>query len=258
MMLKNKLFLIGLVALIFTFQSCKKSGSLTIQFKPKVNGQNLVLNQTYKNSDANNFEIERLKFYISDLTITVAGRSVLLSEIALLDASKPASMELNFDDFDNVTITQIGFGLGVKPSFNNPSKSIDYDLGQFAAAHPLSASQNMFWGMTNDYRFFMLEGKSDTSVAQNATLNPSKFRSFLYHIGKDKFYTMISLDNKAFNLEQGKDNALVISIDIDKVFTNGTDTIHMGTEYYTEAMSPTQEALAQRFINNLKNAFTIE
>ena len=69
---------------------------------------------------------------------------------------------------------------------------------------------------------------------------------------------MISLDNKAFNLEQGKDNALVISIDIDKVFTNGTDTIHMGTEYYTEAMSPTQEALAQRFINNLKNAFTIE
>jgi hypothetical protein len=258
MMLKTKLFLIGLVALTFTFQSCKKSGSLTIQFRPKVNGQNLVLNQTYKNSDGNNFEIERLKFYLSDLSITIAGKSVLLSEIALLDASKPATMELRFDDFDNVTITQIGFGLGVKPSFNNPSKSIDYDLGQFAAAHPLSASQNMFWGMTNDYRFFMLEGKSDTSLAQNAEINPSKFRSFLYHVGKDKFYTLISLNNKAFSLEQGKDNTLVINLDMEKAFTNGTDTIHMGTEYYTEAMSPTQEALAQRLINNLKQSFSIE
>ena len=53
--------------------SCKKSGQLTIQFKPKVNGQDLVLNQTYTNVDGNDFEIERLKFYLSDLSITVEG-----------------------------------------------------------------------------------------------------------------------------------------------------------------------------------------
>jgi hypothetical protein len=160
---KSRLLLLGLIAFILTFQSCKKSGSLTIRFKPKVNGQNLVLNQTYKNSEGKNFEIERLKFYISDLTITAEGKIFLLSEIALLDATKPVSMELSFDEFDDVTLTQVAFGLGVKPNLNNPSKGLDYDLGQFAAAHPLSASQNMFWGMTNDYRFFMLEGKSDTS-----------------------------------------------------------------------------------------------
>ncbi len=255
---KSRLLLLGLIAFILTFQSCKKSGSLTIQFKPKVNGQNLVLNQTYKNSEGKNFEIERLKFYISDLTITAEGKNFLLSEIALLDATKPVSMELSFDEFDDVTLSQVAFGLGVKPNLNNPSKGLDYDLGQFAAAHPLSASQNMFWGMTNDYRFFMLEGKSDTSLAQNAGMDPSKYRSFLYHVGKDKFYTMISLNNKSYTLEQGKDNILVISLDLDKVFASGTDTIHMGTEYYTEAMSPTQEALAQRVINNLKNSFALE
>lgn len=254
--LKTKVLLVILVTL--SFASCKKSGQLTIQFKPKVNGQDLVLNQTYKNVDGNDFEIERLKFYLSDLTITVEGKPFILSEIALADASKPETMSLKFEEFDDVTITKLSFGLGVKPSLNNPTKSMTYDLGQFPNSHPLSGSQNMYWGMTNDYRFFLLEGKSDTSLAQNATLDPSKYRVFQYHVGKDKFYTWFDLSNKTFTLEKGKENYLVVSFDLDKLFSNGSDTIHMGIENYTEAMSPTQEALAGRMMNNMKNAFSIE
>ena len=238
--------------------SCKKSGQLTIQFKPKVNGQDLVLNQTYTNVDGNDFEIERLKFYLSDLSITVEGKSFLLSEIALADASKPESMLLQFEEFDDVTITKLSFGVGVKPSLNNPSKSMTYDLGQFPSSHPLSGSQNMYWGMTNDYRFFLLEGKSDTSAAQNAQEDPSKYRVFQYHVGKDKFYTWFDLTNKSFTLEKGKNNTLVVAMDLDKLFSNGTDTIHMGVENYTEAMSPAQEALAARMMTNMKNAFYLE
>ena len=255
---KSRLFFIGLIVLNILFNSCKKTGSLTIQFKPRAGGQNFVLNQAYKNSEGKNFEIERLKFYISDLNIIVSGKSFLLSEIALLDASKPSSLEFRFNDFDDVTITKLEFGMGVKAALNNPTKNNSYDLGQFVASNPLSASQNMYWSMTNDYRFFMLEGKSDTSATQNASLDPTKYRSFLYHIGKDKFFTSILVDAKSFRLEQGKENRLIVNFDLEKVFASNSDTINMATEFYTEAMTLQQEDLAQRMMDNIKNAFSVE
>lgn len=238
------------------FSCTKKSGTLTIQIKPIVNGQPLELNSKYKSLPGKWFKAEKLKFYVSDLAITVARQSFPLKEVILADLSNPASLSYTFSGFDDIEISNVTFGLGLKPSLNNPSKSNDYDLGQFEDANPLSGSQNMYWGMTSDYRFFLYEGRSDTSASQ--TNADSQYRSFQYHIGKDKFYRDVSTINKPYRLKQGEDNTLIVLLDLDKMFDSGTDKIDLGVENATEAIGPIEEALAEKLSNNLQKAFSIE
>jgi hypothetical protein len=80
----------------------------------------------------------------------------------------------------------------------------------------------------------------------------------LYHVGKDKFFTSIYVDAKSFSLEQGKENRLIVYFDLEKVFVSNSNTINMATEFYTEAMTLQQEDLAQRMMDNIKNAFSVE
>jgi hypothetical protein len=221
-----------------------------------VNGKDLVLNQKSKTIQGKWFKPERLKFYISDLTIVVAGRSFLLSEVLLADATKPASLSQSFPNFDDVEITSFEFGLGLKPSLNNPTKSESYDLGQFSNDNPLSSAAGMYWGMTSDYRFFLFEGRSDISADQDSPDN--LYKPFQFHIGKDKFYRKIVLAEKSYTLKKNQNNTFDLFLDLNKMFTNGTDSIDLGIDFYTEANTPEQEILAGRLSDNLQNAFSIK
>ena len=220
------------------------------------NGKDFTLNNKYKTAQNKWFKAENLKFYLSDLSVSVAGKTIQLKEILLADFSKPSTLTYTFEDFDNVEITSVNLGIGVKPSLNNPSKLESYDLGLFADNNPLSSSAGMYWSMTSDYRFFVFEGKSDTSFSQMATDN--LYRSFLFHIGKDKFFRSVAITNKSITLKQGEDNKIILVLNLDKMFSNEKDTIDLGVDNYTEAFTPQQEILAAKLSDNLQKSFSLE
>lgn len=245
-----------LIFLVFAlFQSCKKeSGDLTIRFAAKVNGETFELDKKFKSVQNKWFKAERLKFYVSDLSILVGGKTILLKDILLTDFSKPEMLTYTFSDFEEVTIDAVQFGLGVKPALNNPSKTAAYDLGVFADNHPLSAAQNMYWGMTNDYRFFVYEGRSDTSLTQD--VQDALYKNFLYHTGLDKMYRSVVVNNTSFTISENN-RTLTLVLDLNKVFSSGSDSIDIGVESYTEAMGEEQELLAAKLSDNIQKAFQI-
>jgi hypothetical protein len=144
-------------------------------------------------------------------------------------------------NIDPSEIARIEFAVGIPSEYNK-----DVDPTTYTNSHPLSVqgSQGMFWTWNTGYIFSKMEGKSDLTGTEGASLtNP-----FSFHAGDDPLYRTFSFE-KPFTIGLNGSQDIIVSMHIDEIFNNDTDPIDVSTDYITHTSD--NFALAERFINNL-------
>lgn len=123
-------------------------------------------NHTASNNLNNDFQVERMDYYISEITLIhdggqqtpVAGHYIIVK-----------AMEQTNDFLGSFNITNlegITFGIGVDPGANHS------DITTYPSTHPLSfQNPSMHWGWAAGYRFIAMEGKSGSAMNQSWELH---------------------------------------------------------------------------------------
>tara|TARA_B100000795_G_scaffold591_1_gene411 strand:- start:85 stop:1059 length:975 start_codon:yes stop_codon:yes gene_type:complete len=112
-----------------------------------------AFNTTVSNNLGNNFDINRMEYYISSISITHDGGAVTsISDTWILaNASTPVNELLG--NYNIATLESISFSIGVETPTNHNDPSL------LAASSPLSPkSPSMHWGWSAGYRFVAMEG----------------------------------------------------------------------------------------------------
>lgn len=127
--------------------------NISIQIDHTLNGSEFQFQQTGTNNLNENFQVERLEYYLSGFSVTHDGGTVTQIEnvYALVDASEPTTIELG--SIEANSIESIGFYIGVDEENNH------LDPASWPAEHPLAPKfPSMHWGWTSGYRFIAIEG----------------------------------------------------------------------------------------------------
>ncbi len=149
--MKKILFITLLIAI--TFSSCDKptQTDLTINFTHSVDGEELTTNSmVYTNSAGENYDVQTLKYLISDITLhTDDGNSLLLDEVHFIDISNQSTYIFTVKDVPNNNYTSISYTMGLDTIRNMNNLYINE-----------SYHSAMAWPETNGggYHYMKLEG----------------------------------------------------------------------------------------------------
>jgi hypothetical protein len=108
------------------------------------------------------FDVNRLQYYISDISITHDGgnNTTITDTWLLVDASENTPFDLG--NHDITTVEAITFYVGVGPDVNHDDPSL------WQSSHPLAPKNpSMHWGWASGYKFITLEGNAGPTVAEN-------------------------------------------------------------------------------------------
>ena len=142
-------------ALAFLFTSCDKdkaiSTDITINFNHTVNGSDLITNSmTYINEADENYNVQILKYLVSEITLhSENGSSLLLDEVHFIDISDESTFSFTYNDLPNDNYTSISFDMGLDTAKNISNKYVNDDF-----------HATMFWPEPNGggYHYMKLEG----------------------------------------------------------------------------------------------------
>jgi len=139
------------------------------QINHKLGSSTYSPNQSASNNLGDPFKIQRLDYYISEITLYHDGGQVtdITDHYILVKAARDGM--LTSDVLGNYTISQLDsvrFGIGVDGSKNHS------DISAYASNHPLSfQSPSMHWGWSAGYRFVAIEGMGGASMNQGWQLH---------------------------------------------------------------------------------------
>jgi hypothetical protein len=166
----NKIILIFLGTSLF-LASCKKEPIptyLTINFTHTVDGSDLITNSMiYTNEAGENYDIQTLKYLISDITLHAEdGSSLLLDEVHFINISNESTFSCTYNDVPNNNYTSISFDMGLDPAKNISNKYVNEGIGTNQYFHA-----TMFWPETNGggYHYMKLEGDFNDSLSGYGT-----------------------------------------------------------------------------------------
>jgi hypothetical protein len=151
--MKKTLLLISTIAFLFT--SCDKDKAIatdiTINFTHTVDASELMTNSMiYTNEAGENYDIQTLKYLISEIALhSEDGSSLLLDEVHFIDISDESTFSLTYNEVPNNNYTSISFDMGLDTAKNI---SYEYVNDDFHAT--------MFWPELNGggYHYMKLEG----------------------------------------------------------------------------------------------------
>lgn len=117
---------------------------------------------TASNNLGDQFKIQRLDYYISEITLYHdGGQSTDVADHYIL-VKAGREFDLKLDSLGSFNITQLDsvrFGIGVDGARNHS------DISAYPSDHPLSfQSPSMHWGWTAGYRFVAIEGSTGPSM----------------------------------------------------------------------------------------------
>ncbi len=246
----NNFRLIGAVILVVMLQSFSGCNETTPPEEPVVKepisvtvnnlygGSELSYNQIYKSPQDNDLWITQSKYYLSNVVAVKAnGVKELIADIAIINhtlGTEGLTISGNIPKGDYVGIA---FDLGVREDLNSKDPST-YDIN-----HPLSVTQNMYWGWSTQYIFSKLEGfevaNSDTS-------------SFVIHTGLQDLYRPNINVARTFRVETGGTDVSV-NFDIFSLLKQSDYTFNLtvnGESHTTDNLP-----LAIQYMDNFTNAF---
>ncbi len=160
----KKIILLAFVSLTFVIANAQQTVKLIIDHKAGSSAFKPA--NTMKNDKGNDFNIARLEYYLSKISIIHdGGTETPASDVyALINAvtdAQVASTEIDLGQYSNITsVEAIKFHVGVNTPENNE------DPTQWSSTHPLAPKMpSMHWGWTAGYRFVALEGKGGANLA---------------------------------------------------------------------------------------------
>lgn len=147
-----------LLAFAFSALTIQAQQDIYLQINHKLGSANFAYNQTATNNLSNSFNLQRLEYYISEITLKYdGGQDTTLSTYILVNASIPTNVLLG--NFNITNIESITFGTGVDAAVNNG------DPDQWPMSHALAPkSPSMHWGWAAGYRFAAFEGMTGASM----------------------------------------------------------------------------------------------
>ena len=127
--------------------------SISLKINHKLNGNEFVFNETGTNNLNQDFNADRLEYYISQISIVHdGGTHTQLLDYAIINAGAEAILDLG--EIDASTIEAVSFFVGVGQEDNHS------DPNSWTAPHPLAPRfPAMHWGWAAGFRFLAIEGK---------------------------------------------------------------------------------------------------
>ncbi|MBR9861615.1 T9SS type A sorting domain-containing protein [bacterium] len=188
----------SITILLFSILSIAVSAQTNVKLKLNhLLGQNsFAFNTESQNNIGIKFNVTRLQYYISKVSIVHDGGTVTDASgvYALVNASQ--NTEVDLGNFDITTVEAIQFSVGVNTPENND------DPTKWPSTHPLAPkSPSMHWGWAAGYRFVAMEGKAGDAL--NTT--------FQIHALGNKNYHQIRIPTDAQDL----DGDLIIELNAD-------------------------------------------
>jgi hypothetical protein len=256
------LLMMAVITVSVIYSGCKEpenvlpetnEGILEINLVARVSGKPLVLRQPYKTILNQTFVVELLKIYVSKLAlITAAGEEIKLDTLAhLYDYAFAGNAKNQHGEGLYLTLkVKEGAYKGIKLAFGLDSATNATDPAIYQRSHSLSILRGTYWDWATGYRFLMLEGKIDSSLAQN---QPPQY-GFTYHTGTNSLFLPITFDlpSHSFKVNKGRETQFIVELDINRLFYNSNDTINIVKDPITHTLGNYE--LAQRVTNNLKQA----
>ncbi len=223
------------------------TGNVVLTFENSNNGNPLVLDsQTYVNGSGENYQVNELKYIISNIVFTKSDGSFY--------AVPPEESYFVIDEQGNKTVSLIGvpageytnvrFGFGIDPT----KYPIESGTLNFV---PTAEEAGMLWTWSAGYKFLKFEG---TYVVPSDTPQPSS--PFTYHVGSHG----ANLDNyKEINLAFAKavspqvTASQVLVFDVAKIF----DSAHtMSLEEKDDVQ--VDPVNAPKIAENVRTAFSVQ
>jgi hypothetical protein len=218
------------------FIGCNKnntsSNTASTSIINKVNGTPIQLGKSYwlKNNDS--IIIERLDYYISNITIT-NGQNSKSNNTLVLIKSENNKISINYSNETNpISSMNMTASLTTEQNNSNPTS--------FSASNPLSSSKNMYWSDWTKYRYVVFEGR---------ILSSGQSKTFTFHTGLS-YATNISING---NKTLSENNT--IDLNIDKIFYPVSGNNINDSELITHS-EVSQDAITKKFIQNFGSAFS--
>ena len=139
-------------ALIFSFSAYSQS-DVYLKINHLLGTSPFAFNTIVSNNLGHNFDVNRMEYYISSISISHDGGTITnISDTWILaNASSPVYELLG--NYNIITIESISFSIGVETPENHNDPSL------LAASSPLAPkSPSMHWGWSPGYRFVAMEG----------------------------------------------------------------------------------------------------
>tara|TARA_R110002050_G_scaffold297339_2_gene458646 strand:- start:58991 stop:59533 length:543 start_codon:yes stop_codon:yes gene_type:complete len=177
-------------------------------------------------------------YYLSNvIAVNSEGVKELVADIALIDQSKGLDGITVKGNIPAGNYVGIEFSLGVREDLNKQ------DPATFEASHPLSITNNMYWGWSTQYVFSKLEGfevyGTDTT-------------SFVIHTGtQDLFRPEISIKN-TFTLPTGG-TSVSINMDVYDILNQSEYTFNLIKDGQSHTVD--NLPLATQYMDNFTKAF---
>ena len=249
--MKNSVYIsIAILGLVF-FNSCKKDEEapcpdvvkepIVLNILPFYNGTTLELNQLYQSNHDNPIWFTKKKFYLSNIVaIKQDGSKQLISEISILDFSLSSSALQIQGNIEKGDYTSIQFDLGVREDLNQQ------DPATYPSSHPLSVTQNMYWGWSTQYVFSKFEG---FEVSGTDTV------SFVIHTGTQDLYRPEISVPRTFTVASGGGNSINVNMDLYQVLVQPEYTFNLTDSSQNQSHTTDNLQLAVHYMDNFTKAF---
>lgn len=157
----NKNILVFLFAAFLTVNAAIAQTPVQLQINHKLSGGNFSFSQASQNDLGNDFNVTRLEYYISKISIKHDGGMTTPVPNHYILANGGQAVIDDLGSFNITNVESISFHIGVDTPVNHADPSLQ------PSGHPLAPkSPSMHWGWTSGYRFVAMEGKSGSSLNQ--------------------------------------------------------------------------------------------
>ncbi|MBT8327797.1 MAG: T9SS type A sorting domain-containing protein [Bacteroidia bacterium] len=167
----KKIILITTMLVLALTTSAQTDVKLTINHF--LGSSDFAFNSDAQNDMGDDFKLQRMEYYISEISITHDGGMVTnaFDVYTLQRANKRDTILLG--NFNITSVEAINFSIGVDPGVNNGNPA------QWDASHALSPKNpSMHWGWASGYRFVAMEGKSGVNFAQDFQIHALGNKNF--------------------------------------------------------------------------------
>ena len=207
MIMLIKVFISLLIVNLYTPISEKVDVLIQLNY----NNEKIVLNKAYQNNYADNFSINKLQFYISDLRFYSQNKEVLEyhKKYILIDIENENSLKISIPS--NLMFDQVLFNIGIDEETNKTG----------AKGGDLDPIHGMYWTWNSGYINFKLEGLYNNN------------NEFMFHIGGFmKPYN--TLQKVKINIASENNNKLELNFDrflnsldfnLDKILSPGKNAL---------------------------------
>lgn len=211
------------------------SADISIIFNNQVDGMPLELGKMqYTNAAGNNYQVDLLKYYITNVILVKDNNTELkLENYDLINAADISTCKVDALKVPNGTYTKIKFKVGL-PYDRNHNGAQDGDLDPV---------MGMIWDWNTGYVFFKHEGKYKNTSGVT--------KSLTFHYATDRALTDIELPLTTSLKVEGVAKQLHLKFNLNNLYTTPTN-VDFNTDNNRQSSSSADFA----WIDNLKLSFS--